>query len=109
MPGTRTARSAAVRATAVGGVLLSALVMAAPAADAVTVKTVTMTNSRTFYPGTVTVSPSTVVTWKNGSFISHTTTSNTGLWSARVAPGQTFSRTFSKVGTSATTAPCTPG
>lgn len=84
---------------AVLGVLLAGLVVAAPAADAATVKTVSMTSSLKFMPASVTVTRGTVVKWRNTSFFTHTTTSNTGLWNKTVSPGSTFSRTFSKKGT----------
>ncbi len=94
-----TTRTRTCRATAVLGVALAGLVVAAPAADAVTVKKVTMSSSSTFLPKTATVARGTVVSWHNGSFVTHTTTSNTGLWSARVAPGGDFRRTFTRAGT----------
>jgi plastocyanin len=89
------------RAGAVLGVLLAGLVVAAPAADAATIKTVTMTNSLTFMPTTVTVKRGTVVKWVNPktSFFTHTTTSNTGLWNHTVLKGGSFQRTFNKAGT----------
>jgi plastocyanin len=86
--------------TALLGVGLAVVVMAAPAADAVVVKKVQMTNSRTYLPAVLTVDRGTVVTWKNTSFISHTTTSTTGVWSSGlVGPGRTFSHTFRRAGT----------
>ncbi len=91
----------ATRTTAVLGILLASLVTAAPAAEAVTTKTVAMTSSNTFFPKTVTVTRGTIVKWTNKSFFStHTSTSNTGLWnSGRVAPGASYSRTFKRSGT----------
>jgi plastocyanin len=86
-------------AGAVLGVLLAGLVVAAPAADAATVKTVSMTSGLKFMPASVTVTRGTVVKWRNTSFFTHTTTSNTGLWNKTVSPGTAFSRTFSKAGT----------
>ncbi len=88
------------RTTAVLGALLAGLVVTAPAADAVTVKTVSMTASNSFLPATATVTKGTVVRWKNTGFVGHTSTSNTGLWnSGPVGPGKTYSRAFKKAGT----------
>lgn len=88
------------RTTAVLGVVLAGLLVSAPAADAVTVKTVKMTASNSFLPATATVTKGTVVRWKNTGFVGHTTTSRTGLWnSGPVAPGATYSRAFKKAGT----------
>jgi plastocyanin len=86
-------------AGAVLGILLAGVVVAAPAADAATVKTVTMTSGLKFMPASVTVTRGTVVKWKNTSFFAHTTTSNTGLWNKTVLSGAAFSRTFTRAGT----------
>ena len=89
----------ATRTTALLGVLLAGAVVAAPVAEAAPVKTVSMTSSLTFSPKTATVTRGTVVVWRNTSFTTHTSTSDQGLWKARVAPGASFRRTFGKVGT----------
>ncbi len=94
MNSTRTRRSGAVL-----GVLLAAMVVAAPAADAATTKTVAMTSGLKFSPASVTVARGTIVKWSNTGFFTHTTTSNTGAWNKVVAPGSSFSRTFAKKGT----------
>lgn len=94
MSSTRTRRAGAVL-----GVVLAGVGVAAPAADAATTKTVSMTSGRRFVPASLTVPRGTVVKWKNTSFFTHTTTSSTGLWNKAVAPGTSFSRTFSKKGT----------
>ena len=53
-----------------------------------------------FRPKTITVAKGTKVTWKNGGSVSHTTTSNKGLWdSGALAPGAAFAHVFKKVGT----------
>ena len=93
MTSTRTA------VVALAGLSLAGALVAAPPAEAVVVKKITMTNSMTFLPATVTVKKGTVVRWVNPSFTTHTTTSNKGLWNATVRPGGTYSRTFNRVGT----------
>jgi plastocyanin len=53
-----------------------------------------------FTPGTLTIPVGTTVTWTNKGAVNHTTTSDTGLWdSGLLAPGATFSFTFSSAGT----------
>ncbi|HET7870359.1 MAG TPA: cupredoxin domain-containing protein [Actinomycetota bacterium] len=53
-----------------------------------------------FKPKTLTVSKGTKVKWTNRGSVNHTTTSNKGLWdSGLLAPRETFSRVFKKVGT----------
>jgi len=53
-----------------------------------------------FRPGTLTVPKGTRVKWTNKGAVTHTSTSNKGLWdSGSIAPGGTFSRVFKKVGT----------
>ena len=93
MPSTRTSL------VALAGLSLTGALVAAPPAQAVVVKQVTMTNSMTFSPATLTIKRGTTVKWVNSSFVSHTTTSNKGLWKATVPPGRSYSRTFTKVGT----------
>jgi plastocyanin len=53
-----------------------------------------------FQPGTVNVQPGTTVKWVNKGRHKHTVTSDTGVWdSGDLAPGATYSVTFSKPGT----------
>lgn len=53
-----------------------------------------------FKPKTITIAKGTKVKWTNGGSVSHTTTSNKGLWdSGALAPGAAFTRVFKKVGT----------
>jgi len=53
-----------------------------------------------FKPRTITIAKGTRVRWTNSGSVSHTTTSNKGLWDSGVlAPGATFSRVFRKAGT----------
>jgi plastocyanin len=53
-----------------------------------------------FRPGTLTVAKGTRVKWTNKGAVTHTSTSNKGVWdSGSIAPGGTFSRVFKKAGT----------
>ena len=56
--------------------------------------------NRAYAPAELNVAVGTTVTWMNGDFISHTSTSNTAGWdSGIVAPGGQFSVVFKNVGT----------
>jgi plastocyanin len=53
-----------------------------------------------FKPKAITISKGTRVRWTNAGSVSHTTTSNNGVWDSGVmAPGAAFGRVFRKVGT----------
>lgn len=53
-----------------------------------------------FKPGTLRIARGTRVVWTDRGGVSHTTTSNTGVWdSGTLAPGESFGRTFRKAGT----------
>jgi plastocyanin len=53
-----------------------------------------------FEPGTVKVQPGTTVKWVNNGKHKHTVTSNDGRWdSGDLAPGATYSVTFTRPGT----------
>jgi plastocyanin len=53
-----------------------------------------------FKPKAITIAKGTKVRWTNRGSVSHTTTSNKGLWDSGVlAPGAAFGRVFRKVGT----------
>ena len=53
-----------------------------------------------FKPKTITISKGTKVKWTNGGSVSHTSTSNNGVWDSGVlAPGAAFGHVFKKVGT----------
>ncbi|HEY8115829.1 MAG TPA: cupredoxin domain-containing protein [Actinomycetota bacterium] len=52
-----------------------------------------------FRPRTLMIARGTVVRWVNRGARTHTTTSNTGLWNHRLAPGETFRRRFRRMGT----------
>ena len=52
-----------------------------------------------YAPNPVTVPVGGTVTWTNGDTITHTSTGDGGTWdSGNIAPGATFSRTFSTAG-----------
>lgn len=51
-----------------------------------------------FQPATVTVKAGQSVTWKNGSKLTHTATGS-GFDSGNIAPGQSWTNTFTKAGT----------
>jgi len=55
----------------------------------------------TFVPSSVTVTIGTRVTWRNNDSVSHTIVSDSGTYlsSSTLAPGQSYSRTFSAAGT----------
>jgi plastocyanin len=53
-----------------------------------------------FRPKTITIAKGTRLKWTNRGAVSHTTTSNKGLWNSGVlAPGDSFSRVFKRAGT----------
>ncbi len=53
-----------------------------------------------YSPQTVKIPRGSAVVWKNLSSVTHTTTSNTGLWNRTLAPRTgTYKRTFLKAGT----------
>jgi plastocyanin len=53
----------------------------------------------TFQPAEITVHVGETVEWENNDSVSHTATSDSGLWdSGALAPGQKFSFTFTEVG-----------
>lgn len=96
------ARIAVVAATAI------ALVVPAVAAEAKvsrrgmgtlgTVARVRMVDGNRFRPATLTVARGTRVRWVNSDNVSHTTTSNTGLWGETLSPGERFARRFRRAG-----------
>ena len=53
-----------------------------------------------FAPATLTVSEGQTITWTNNDSVSHTVTSDSGLWDSKpLQPGATFGRTFDQPGT----------
>jgi plastocyanin len=63
-----------------------------------TVQRVKMVDGNHFRPQTVTIARGTKVRWVNRDNVSHTTTSNTGIWDATVAPGERFTKRFRRAG-----------
>lgn len=64
-----------------------------------TVKIITKNMTFTFSPTTLKVKVGTTVTWKNMTTVSHTSTSDTGVWdSGIIAPGGSFSFKFTTKG-----------
>jgi plastocyanin len=61
--------------------------------------TVTMINIA-FNPGTLNVSKGTTVTWQNNDGVTHTSTSDNGLWdTGNIGPGSSKGVTFPNAGT----------
>ena len=95
-------RVAVVAATAI------ALVVPAAAAEAQvdprgvgplgTIQRVRMVDGNRFRPPTLTVARGTRVRWVNRDNVSHTTTSNTGIWDSTLSPGERFARRFRRAG-----------
>ena len=57
-------------------------------------------NQQPAYSPTVVVIPAGgAVTWKNNDTVAHTTTSDTGIWNAPLAAGDSYTRTFAAAGT----------
>jgi plastocyanin len=53
-----------------------------------------------FQPATITVPRGSLVGWKNFGAVSHTSTSNSGIWNlGPIAPGSTVGRYFRRAGT----------
>jgi plastocyanin len=53
-----------------------------------------------FDPGTLTVSKGTAVTWQNNDGVTHTSTSDNGVWdTGNISPGASKNVTFSNAGT----------
>ena len=96
-------RVAVVAATAIALVVPSA-VSAEPSAGGRglgplgTVERVRMVDGNRFRPPTLTVTRGTRVRWVNRDNVSHTTTSNTGIWDATLSPGERFARRFRRAG-----------
>ncbi len=57
-----------------------------------------MVDGNRFRPATLTVARGTRVRWVNSDNVSHTTTSNTGVWAATLSPGERFARRFRRAG-----------
>jgi len=53
-----------------------------------------------YSPNPITVQAGATITWVNNDLISHTSTSNGGIWSSdTIPPGGSFARTFQSAGT----------
>ncbi len=53
-----------------------------------------------FNPSALTINKGANVTWTNDDTVTHTVTSNTGIWdSGNLAPGATYARQFNDTGT----------
>ena len=60
---------------------------------------VNITTSMTYSPAVITIASGQTVTWVNQDSMSHTVTSDTGIWdSGEIPPGGSYSRTFSSSG-----------
>jgi plastocyanin len=53
----------------------------------------------TFSPTSITITPGTMVVWKNMTVAPHTSTGDTGIWNGMIQPGATFSFKFTQAGT----------
>jgi plastocyanin len=60
---------------------------------------VRMVDGNTFRPGRITIARGDRVRWVNRASVTHTTTSNGGLWNETLQPGERFSRRFRRAGT----------
>jgi plastocyanin len=92
-------RSIATSAFVIMGVLVILLIALAGAGAWADTTSVDIQRS-SFSPPTITINVGDTVTWMNTDSIPHTTTSSTGLWdSGSMAPGASFSHTFTQAGT----------
>ena len=87
---------ALVAALALGGVLVA---LSTPPARAQTTVNVTIQNF-SFNPSNITVviGVNNTVTWTNHDAVTHTVTGNDGSWGGGVAPGATYTHTFTTAG-----------
>jgi plastocyanin len=60
---------------------------------------VRMVDGNAFRPGRITIARGDRVRWVNRASVTHTTTSNGGLWNETLQPGERFSRRFRRAGT----------
>jgi plastocyanin len=59
---------------------------------------VRMVDGNAFRPGRITIARGDRVRWVNRASVTHTTTSNGGLWNETLQPGERFSRRFRRAG-----------
>jgi plastocyanin len=87
-------------AAAAAALLLTAALFAAPRVDAADTVSVDISGFA-FQPGTVTIQVGDTVTWTNNDDTAHTATStdNPALFDGEMAPGESFSFTFTEAGT----------
>lgn len=89
----------ALAAASIGIMVVAVLLLSAGGAVGATTVNVAIPGL-SFSPSSITINIGDTVTWTNTDTIIHTTTSNTGLWDSGVmAPGATFSHTFTQAGT----------
>ena len=60
---------------------------------------VRMVDGNAFRPRRISISRGDRVRWVNRASVTHTTTSNGGLWNETLAPGERFTRRFRRAGT----------
>lgn len=92
--------SKAIVLGAVCALFLSGWTHSPKPSQAAVAPTVVKIQGMAFSPATITVAKGTRVTWKNLDSVSHTSTSNTGVWnSGTLGPGKSYGRRFAKKGT----------
>lgn len=80
-------------------VFAGSVAYASPQAQSETV-TVEAADGNVFVPAEITISVGDTVTWENTDDVSHTSTSDDGVWqSGNIAPGESYSYTFDEAGT----------
>jgi plastocyanin len=96
------ARIAVVAATAIASVVPAVAAEAQVSSGGLgplgTVARVRMVDGNRFRPANLTVARGTRVRWVNADNVSHTTTSNSGVWAATLSPGERFARRFRRAG-----------
>jgi plastocyanin len=60
---------------------------------------VRMVDGNDFRPQRITISRGDRVRWVNRDNVTHTTTSNSGIWDETLSPGERFTRRFRRAGT----------
>jgi plastocyanin len=89
----------------IGMIAVFAFALVVPAAAAeqplgtIDTHRVRMVDGNVFQPGRITIARGDRVRWINRASVTHTTTSNGGLWNETLQPGERFSRRFRRAGT----------